>query len=130
MIPQEAKNIALEKLEAVDLSEEVAYIYPSELSGGMQKRVALARAIAMKPSILFFDEPTAGLDPIVSSTINHLIAKITQTASAVTITHDLKSMRTIGKSVGLLSEGEFVWKGSIQEIDHTQHPKVVEFINA
>jgi phospholipid/cholesterol/gamma-HCH transport system ATP-binding protein len=127
---KKAKDIAMEKLNAVDLPENTADLFPSELSGGMQKRVALARAIAMDPAIIFFDEPTTGLDPIVSHTINTLIAKITQKSCALTITHDLKSMRAIGRHVGLLDQGDFVWQGGVEEIDQTQNEKVLEFINA
>lgn len=125
---EKAKPIALEKLESVDLEPQVAQVYPAELSGGMQKRVALARAIAMDPSILFFDEPTTGLDPVVSHTINDLIVKITKKASALTITHDIKSMRAIGKRVGFLSQGRFAWIGDLKDIEHSECAELQAFL--
>lgn len=128
---EEAFKIALEKLQAVDLPPNVANIYPAELSGGMQKRVALARAIAMKPEIIFFDEPTTGLDPILSSTINSLILRCVHDigASTITITHDINSLRTIADRVALLHEGRFIWEGTVQEMDKTDNPYVQQFIN-
>lgn len=125
-----ARQIALEKLREVDLPETVAKIYPAELSGGMQKRVALARAIAGKPEMIFFDEPTTGLDPIVSSTINELIVRNVRHlgATALTITHDINSLRHIADRVGLLFKGEFIWVGSVAEMDQTDNPYVKQFI--
>ncbi|WP_010302647.1 ABC transporter ATP-binding protein [Candidatus Odyssella thessalonicensis] len=125
-----ARQIALEKLREVDLPETVANIYPAELSGGMQKRVALARAIAGKPEMIFFDEPTTGLDPIVSSTINQLIVRNVRHlgATALTITHDINSLRHIADRVGLLFKGEFIWVGSVAEMDQTDNPYVKQFI--
>lgn len=127
----EARKIAIEKLKEVDLSESVADIYPAELSGGMQKRVALARAIATKPEIIFFDEPTTGLDPIVSGTINDLIVRNVRQlgATALTITHDLKSLRHIGDRVALLFKGQFVWTGTVSEMDQTDNPYIRQFIH-
>lgn len=126
-----AKKIALEKLAEVDLSASVADIYPAELSGGMQKRVALARAIATNPEIVFFDEPTTGLDPIVSGTINNLILRNVRQlgATALTITHDINSLRHIGDRVGLLFRGNLVWTGSVREMDQTDNQFVHQFIN-
>lgn len=128
---QEAKKIALEKLQAVDLDESSAFIYPAELSGGMQKRVALARAIAPNPEVIFFDEPTTGLDPIVSGTINKLIIDSVRRigASALTITHDISSLRKIADRVGLLCQGKLIWTGTVKEMDATDNPYVVQFIN-
>jgi phospholipid/cholesterol/gamma-HCH transport system ATP-binding protein len=128
---QEAKKIALEKLQAVDLGESSAFIYPAELSGGMQKRVALARAIAPNPEVIFFDEPTTGLDPIVSGTINKLIIDSVRRigASALTITHDMASLRKIADRVGLLCQGKLIWTGTVKEMDATDNPYVVQFIN-
>lgn len=126
-----ARKIAMEKLEAVDLDPKVADIYPAELSGGMQKRVALARAIATNPKVIFFDEPTAGLDPIVSGTINDLIRRCVKDigASALTITHDMHSLRIIADQVGLLFQGNLIWNGTVSKMDSTNNPYVKQFIN-
>lgn len=127
----QARKIALAKLSAVDLASKVADIYPAELSGGMQKRVALARAIATDPDVIFFDEPTTGLDPIVSGTINDLILRCVREigASAITITHDITSLRKIADHVGLLYKGQFIWQGTPQQMDETSNPYVDQFIN-
>jgi phospholipid/cholesterol/gamma-HCH transport system ATP-binding protein len=126
----DAKKVALEKLKEVDLTESSADIYPAELSGGMQKRVALARAIATNPEIIFFDEPTTGLDPIISGTINNLILRNVRQlgATALTITHDLNSLRHIGDRVGLLFKGKFIWTGTVEEMDKTDNPYVRQFV--
>ncbi|MDP3372349.1 MAG: ATP-binding cassette domain-containing protein [Candidatus Paracaedibacteraceae bacterium] len=131
MNKEKARKIALEKLDAVDLSKKVADLYPAELSGGMQKRVALARAIATNPEVIFFDEPTTGLDPIISGTINDLIVRCVREigASAVTITHDIKSLRQIADRVGLLHKGQFIWQGTLSEIDCSENPYLEQFIN-
>ncbi len=131
MSKSKAKEIALEKLKAVDLSPAVADIFPAELSGGMQKRVALARAIATNPKVIFFDEPTTGLDPIISGTINDLIIRCVRDlgASAVTITHDINSLRKIADKVGLLFKGRLIWTGTVAEMDQTDNPYVKQFIH-
>ena len=131
MSQKEAYKIAIEKLESVDLDESIAKIYPAELSGGMSKRVALARAIATDPSIIFFDEPTTGLDPITSGTINDLIVKCTKEMgiSAVSITHDINSLKHISDRVGLLFDGKIIWEGTNKELVTTDNPYVVQFIN-
>lgn len=131
MAKDEAKKVALERLKDVDLDPSVADIYPAELSGGMQKRVALARAIARRPELIFFDEPTTGLDPIVSSTINQLITKCVRDlgASALTITHDINSLRQISDRIGLLFKGKFVWIGAVKDLDNSDNPYVHQFIN-
>ena len=128
---KEAYRIALEKLEAVDLDKSVATVYPAELSGGMSKRVALARAIATNPDIIFFDEPTTGLDPITSGTINDLIVRCTKEMgiSAVSITHDINSLKHISDRVGLLFKGKIIWEGTNKELITTDDPYVVQFIN-
>jgi phospholipid/cholesterol/gamma-HCH transport system ATP-binding protein len=126
---KKAREIAFEKIAAVDLSPAVADIYPAELSGGMQKRVALARAIAIGPEVIFFDEPTTGLDPIVSGTINDLIIRCVRKlgASAITITHDMSSLRKIADRVGLLFKGKLVWTGTVTEMDKTDNEYVYQF---
>jgi phospholipid/cholesterol/gamma-HCH transport system ATP-binding protein len=131
MDKKEARAIALEKLNAVDLDESVADIYPAELSGGMQKRVALARAIATNPEVIFFDEPTTGLDPIVSGTINDLIVRCVRDigASAISITHDMNSLRHIADRVGLLFKGQLVWMGTLKEMESTTNAYVNQFIH-
>jgi len=128
---QEAKELALKKLGAVGLGPEVGDLWPSELSGGMQKRVALARAIATEPDIIFFDEPTTGLDPIMGDVINELIKKCVRElgATALSITHDLASARRIGHRIAMLHEGRIIWSGPVQDIDRSANPYVDQFIN-
>lgn len=131
MQKKEAKAIAVDLLKEVNLDAAIADIYPAELSGGMQKRVALARAIAMKPEVIFFDEPTTGLDPIISGNINQLIISCVRQlgASAITITHDLRSLRSIADRVGLLFQGKLIWVGTLAQLETTDNPYVVQFIN-
>jgi phospholipid/cholesterol/gamma-HCH transport system ATP-binding protein len=128
---KEAKKIALAKLAAVGLGPEVGELRPAELSGGMQKRVALARAIAAEPEIIFFDEPTTGLDPIMGDVINDLIVKSVREvgAAAVSITHDMASARKIADRIAMLHGGHIVWTGSATEIDCSGNPYVDQFIN-
>jgi phospholipid/cholesterol/gamma-HCH transport system ATP-binding protein len=127
----EARDIAIEKLRRVGLKSEVADLYPSELSGGMQKRVGLARAIAADPEIIFFDEPTTGLDPIMSGVINDLIREIVTEmgATAMTITHDMSSVRAIADQVAMLHGGLIRWTGTVAEMDTTTDPYVSQFIH-
>ena len=127
----EARRIALEKLAAVGLGAEVAELSPAELSGGMQKRVALARAIAAEPEILFFDEPTTGLDPIMADVINDLIVECVRGlgATAVSITHDMVSTRKIADRIAMLHKGRIVWHGPTAEIDRTDNAFVDQFVN-
>ncbi len=101
---KEARELAIEKLEAVGLKPETADLLPSELSGGMQKRVGLARAIAANPEIIFFDEPTTGLDPIMADVINDLIVSCVKKlgSTAITITHDMASVRKIASRVAMI----------------------------
>jgi len=126
----EAKAIALQKLAAVGLSESVAELPPAEISGGMQRRVALARAIATQPHVLFFDEPTSGLDPIFSSVINELIRNCVKElgATAITITHDMNSARHVGDRIAMLYDGKIIWCGAANEIDDADNPYVQQFI--
>jgi len=127
----EAREIAVEKLRRVGLGAQVAELYPSELSGGMQKRVGLARAIAAEPEIIFFDEPTTGLDPIMSGVINDLIREIVveMGATAMTITHDMSSVRAIADRVAMLHGGLIRWTGPVSEMDATPDPYVQQFIH-
>lgn len=127
----EAREIAVEKLRRVGLRPEVADLFPAELSGGMQKRVGLARAIAAEPEIIFFDEPTTGLDPIMSGVINDLIREIVTEmgATAMTITHDMSSVRAIADRVAMLHDGIIQWTGPVGEMDATPDPYVQQFIH-
>jgi phospholipid/cholesterol/gamma-HCH transport system ATP-binding protein len=126
-----AKEIAIAKLAAVGLGPEVGELYPAELSGGMQKRVALARAIATEPEIIFFDEPTTGLDPIMSDVINDLIVKCVKDLGATTlsITHDLMSARKIAHRIAMIYGGKIIWSGPVQKIDYTGNAYVDQFIH-
>lgn len=128
---QEAREIAIEKLRRVGLRPEVADQFPAELSGGMQKRVGLARAIAAEPEIIFFDEPTTGLDPIMAGVINDLIREIVTEmgATAMTITHDMSSVRAIADRVAMLHDGVIQWTGTVGEMDATPDPYVQQFIH-
>ncbi len=127
----EAKQKAIETLAQVGLGADVADLSPAELSGGMQKRVGLARAIATRPEIIFFDEPTTGLDPIMADVINDLIAHSVRGlgASAVSITHDMASARKIADRVTMLYKGELVWDGKVDEIDSSGNDYVDQFIH-
>jgi len=127
----EARAIAIEKLRRVGLKADIADKFPAELSGGMQKRVGLARAIAAEPEIIFFDEPTTGLDPIMSGVINDLIREIVveMGATAITITHDMSSVRAIADQVAMLHEGKIRWSGSIKDMDQSGDPFLSQFIN-
>ncbi len=127
----EARDIAIEKLRRVGLTPDVADLFPSELSGGMQKRVGLARAIAAEPEIIFFDEPTTGLDPIMSGVINDLIREIVveMGATAMTITHDMSSVRAIADQVAMLHDGVIQWTGPVSEMDHSGDPYLAQFIS-
>lgn len=131
MNKKEAREIALQKLRAVGLNEKVADLFPSELSGGMQKRASLARAIATNPEIIFFDEPTTGLDPIMADVINDLIIKVSKEigATAITITHDMQSARKIADKVAMLYEGKIIWTGDVKKMDASNNAHVDQFIH-
>jgi phospholipid/cholesterol/gamma-HCH transport system ATP-binding protein len=131
MAPAKAREVAIEKLGNVGLGPDIAELFPSELSGGMQKRVALARAIAREPEIIFFDEPTTGLDPIMADVINELIVKCVSAlgATAVSITHDMASARKIGHRIAMLYDGKLIWQGPVDEIDHSGNGHVEQFIH-
>lgn len=128
---EEAREIAIEKLRAVGLGQHVGELYPSELSGGMQKRVALARAIAANPKVIFFDEPTTGLDPITADVINDLIVECVKNlgATALSITHDMGSVRKIADDVAMIYDGQIIWRGAVADLDHSGNPYVDQFIN-
>jgi phospholipid/cholesterol/gamma-HCH transport system ATP-binding protein len=127
----EARAIAIEKLRRVGLKPDVADLFPSELSGGMQKRVGLARAIAAEPEIIFFDEPTTGLDPIMAGVINDLIREIVveMGATAMTITHDMSSVRAIADKVAMLHDGVIQWTGPVADLDASGDPYLDQFIH-
>ena len=126
-----AREIAQEKIVAVGLRPEVADLYPAELSGGMQKRVGLARAVATSPEIIFFDEPTTGLDPIMADVINDLIVESVKGlgATALSITHDMASARKIADYIAMLHEGKIVWHGDIKDLDKSGNDYVEQFIH-
>ncbi|MBV9572372.1 MAG: ATP-binding cassette domain-containing protein [Alphaproteobacteria bacterium] len=126
-----ARDIAIEKLAKVGLGADVALLSPAELSGGMQKRVGLARAIAADPEIIFFDEPTTGLDPIMADVINDLIISTVKDLGVTTlsITHDMVSARKISDHIAMLYKGKIVWGGPTSEIDRTDNPFVDQFIH-
>lgn len=125
-----ARKLAIEKLESVGLNETVADLYPAELSGGMQKRAALARAIALNPEIIFFDEPTTGLDPIMSAIINDLIKKNSKQlgATTITITHDLISAAHIADRIAMIYEGKIIWQGPVDKLHSSGNPYVEQFV--
>ena len=131
MDKKEAKEIAIEKIKAVGLKPETAELYPAELSGGMQKRISLARAIATKPEIIFFDEPTTGLDPIMADVINDLIVQSVKGlgATALSITHDMASARKIADFVAMIHEGKIIWHGAVGDLDKSGNEYVDQFIH-
>ena len=128
---QKAWEIAIEKIVAVGLKPEVGNLYPAELSGGMQKRVSLARAIAKNPEIIFFDEPTTGLDPIMADVINDLIVSSVKGlgATALSITHDMASARKIADYVAMIHQGKIIWHGSVKDLDNSGNEYVDQFIH-
>ncbi len=127
----QAKELAVMKLKQVGLGADVAMLMPSELSGGMQKRVGLARAIAGDPKIIFFDEPTTGLDPIMADVINELIVKLREELGLTTmsITHDMASVRKIATRVAMLYGGKIIWDGAVADIDHSGNAYVDQFVH-
>jgi phospholipid/cholesterol/gamma-HCH transport system ATP-binding protein len=124
-------KIALEKLALVGLDKKLADAWPSDLSSGMQKRVGLARAISTNPEIIFFDEPTTGLDPIMADIINNLIVAVNQKvgATALTITHDMQSAKKIGDRIAMLYQGKIIWVGTPEEVDNSGNEYVDQFIH-
>ena len=131
MNKKQAREIAIEKICAVGLSPDVAEFFPAELSGGMRKRVGLARAVATSPEIIFFDEPTTGLDPIMADVINDLIVDQVQDlgATALSITHDMASARKIADYIAMIFEGRIIWSGSVGDLDHSGSEHVEQFIH-
>ena len=131
MARKEAKDIAMAKLAQVGLGSEVGELHPAELSGGMQKRVGLARAIAADPEIIFFDEPTTGLDPIMADVINDLIVACVKQlgATTISITHDMASARKIADDIAMIYKGEIIWQGPASTIDTSGHDHVDQFIH-
>ncbi|HPU15308.1 MAG TPA: ATP-binding cassette domain-containing protein, partial [Polymorphobacter sp.] len=127
----EMRAVAIDNLARVGLDAGVADLRPSELSGGMQKRVALARAIAARPEIIFFDEPTTGLDPIMADVINNLIVELVRELkiTALTITHDMGSVRKVADRVAMLYAGKIIWSGPVADIDASGNPYVDQFVH-
>ena len=128
---KDAKEIAIENIKAVGLKPEVAENYPAEISGGMQKRVSLARAVTTKPEITFFDEPTTGLDPIMADVINNLIVEQVKGlgATGLSITHDMASARKIADYIAMIHEGQIIWYGKVEDLDHSGNEYVEQFIH-
>ena len=127
----QAREVAIQKLAKVGLSEDVAFLSPAELSGGMQKRVGLARAIAADPEIIFFDEPTTGLDPIMADIINNLVVSTVKDVGATTlsITHDMASARKISSRIAMIYGGRIIWEGPTKDIDHSGNDYVDQLIH-
>ena len=127
----ELRDAAEQALADVNLEPRVMDLYPAEISGGMQKRVALARAVVDRPEILLFDEPTTGLDPITSGVINRLIRSAVDRlgATAITISHDMTSIRAIADDVAMLHGGHVIWKGPVGDMDKTDNPILDQFVH-
>ncbi len=128
---KDAKERALETLKKVRLGSDVAGLYPAEISGGMQKRVSLARSIISEPDLIFFDEPTTGLDPITADAINDLILEMVRGlgAAAVSITHDMPSARKIADEIAMLFEGKIIWRGPAEDVMHSGNEYVDQFVH-
>jgi phospholipid/cholesterol/gamma-HCH transport system ATP-binding protein len=131
MARTQAKDIAIDKLGQVGLTADVGALYPAELSGGMQKRVALARAIAADPEIIFFDEPTTGLDPIMADVINNLIVDCVKRlgATTISITHDMASARKIADDIAMIYKGQIIWRGEANKVNSSGNAYVDQFIH-
>ncbi|MDF2966218.1 MAG: mkl [Rickettsiaceae bacterium] len=127
----ELRDLAADKLKAVGLSPDIANQFPAELSGGMQKRVALARAIVSNPEIIFFDEPTTGLDPIMSNVINDLIIQSREDlkATTITITHDMNCVERVATDVAMIYKGEIIWHGPKEDLKSTDNSILQQFIS-
>jgi phospholipid/cholesterol/gamma-HCH transport system ATP-binding protein len=131
MARAKAKDIAIDKLAQVGLTADVGALHPAELSGGMQKRVALARAIAADPEIIFFDEPTTGLDPIMADVINNLIVDCVKRlgATTISITHDMASARKIADDIAMIYKGQIIWRGEANKVNSSGNAYVDQFIH-
>jgi phospholipid/cholesterol/gamma-HCH transport system ATP-binding protein len=127
----DARDVAIEKLRRVGLDDDVANLFPSELSGGMQKRVGLARAIASNPEVIFFDEPTTGLDPIMADVINELIIELVRDigATAISITHDMASANKIADKIAMIYRGQIIWQGPASDINNSNNKYVDQFVH-
>lgn len=127
----QARELAIQKLAQVGMNEHTADLWPAALSGGMQKRVGLARAIALDPDIIFFDEPTTGLDPIMADVINKLIVKTTGEvgATGLTITHDMTSAQIVGNRIAMLYQGEIIWAGPSDIVNDSGNAFVDQFVS-
>jgi len=125
-----AKELAIETLRKVRLGPDMAMLRPAEISGGMQKRVGLARAIISQPDLIFFDEPTTGLDPITADAINDLIVEQVEAlgAATISITHDMPSARKIADEIAMLFEGKIIWRGPASEVDRSGSAHVEQFV--
>jgi phospholipid/cholesterol/gamma-HCH transport system ATP-binding protein len=128
---KDAKERAIETLKKVRLGSDVGALYPAEISGGMQKRVSLARSIISEPDLIFFDEPTTGLDPITADAINDLILEMVRGlgAAAVTITHDMASAKKIADEIAMLYEGKIIWRGPAKDVYASGNEYVDQFVN-
>ena len=128
---KDARERAIDTLKKVRLGADVANLYPAEISGGMQKRVSLARSIISQPDLIFFDEPTTGLDPITADAINDLILEQVKAlgAAAVTITHDMPSARKIADDIAMLFEGRIIWQGKAADVDRSGNDYVDQFVH-
>ena len=129
---KDAKELALSIIKRLGLNSEILDLYPSEISGGMQKRVAIARAICGNPKVLLFDEPTSGLDPVTGSLIDKLIKSAVKTVggSAITITHDMASVSRIADKVILIDKQTVSWSGTPKEMLESNNPKINDFIKS
>ena len=128
---EEARAVAIKNPRRLALEADTADLLPADPPGGMQKPVGLARAICAAPEIIFFDEPTTGLDPIMADVINDLLREIVveMGVTAVTITHDMTSVRKIADQVAMIHDGVIQWNGPVAEIDTTENPYVRQFVN-
>ncbi|NPB08267.1 MAG: ABC transporter ATP-binding protein [Aquificae bacterium] len=124
------RRLALEKLKLVNLDESVLDLYPSDLSGGMRKRVSIARAIATNPQLVIYDEPTSGLDPITSRVIDRLILelRVKTSSTALVVTHDMISAFTISDRVMVVRNGEIIALGTPEEVMENPHPYIQAFL--